>query len=161
EGRYLFLVNDTTPDLDPGQLWRVTLAIATRVPVETSVKLRDTGKAVYDVFALKRITPRDGVVEADLRSLPARLYAILPAAIARVELRGPKRVQAGQRFAWSAQVQDTDGRTIRTSIPLRVRLLAGDHVLDEQFTAATGSASPVASAPGAGGTLRAVLNAGE
>src|SRR5262245_6241917 len=158
EGRYLFVVNDTVPDLDPGQLWRVTLAIATRVPVQTPVKLRDTGAAVYDVFALKRVTPQAGVVDADLRNLPARLYAILPAAIARVNLRGPTRIKAGQGFAWSAQAQDASGKPIRPTIPLRVRLRAGDRVLDEQFTSA-GPASPVASAPGAGGTLRAVLNA--
>src|SRR5262249_33393948 len=118
EGRFLFVVNDTLPDLDPGQLWRVTLAIATRVPVRPAVKLRESGAVVYDVFALKRVTPRDGVVEADLRDLPARLYAILPAAIARVELRGPKRIKAGQGFAWSAEVQDADGKPIRTTVPL-------------------------------------------
>src|SRR5688572_10392376 len=39
EGRYLFAVNDTVPDLDPGQLWRVTLAITTRVPVQVPVRL--------------------------------------------------------------------------------------------------------------------------
>jgi outer membrane protein assembly factor BamB len=108
--------------------------------------------AVYDVFALQRITPRKGVVDADLRCLPARLYAILPAAIARVELRVPKKVRAGQAFAWSAQVQDEDGKVIRASVPLRLRLLDGPgRVLDEQFTAA--------GSKGTRGTLRAALNA--
>jgi hypothetical protein len=154
EGRYLFVVNDTPPDLDPGQLWRVTLAIATRVPMAIRVKLEGPHAAVYDVFALKQVTPRDGVVEADLRSLPARLYAILPAPIAAVALRGPKRVKAGQAFAWSAEVQDRDGQPISASIPVRVRLLAGDQVLEEQFTAASGS-------NGASGNLQAMLNAAE
>jgi outer membrane protein assembly factor BamB len=95
--------------------------------------------------------PRDGIVDADLRSLPARLYAFLPVAIARVELRGPKRVKASQVFPWSAEVQDADGKPIRASVPLRVRLLAGELVLDEQFTAA--------GSKGTGGTLRAVINA--
>jgi outer membrane protein assembly factor BamB len=152
DGRYFWVVNDTVPDLDPGQLWRVTLAIATRVPLVAPVKLREAGAAVYDVFALRRVTPRDGVVEADLRSLPARLYAVLPAAIARVELRGPKRVRAGGAFAWSASVQDGDGRPIRASVPVRVRLLdAGGRVLDEELTAA--------GSKGALGTMRALLNA--
>jgi outer membrane protein assembly factor BamB len=151
-GRYLFVVNNTVPDLDPGQLWHVTLAIATRVPVLTPVRLRDPGTAVYDVFALKHVTPQDGVVDADLRDLPARLYAILPAAIDHVELRGPRQVRAGQAFAWSAEVRDGHGNAIRASVPLRVRLLdAGGRVLDEQFTAA-GSG-------GTGGTMRSALNA--
>src|SRR5262249_13747097 len=144
EGRYLFVVNDTVPDLGPGQLWRVTLAIATRVPLVADVRLSKPGNAVYDVFALKRVRPEKGVVRADLRSLPARLYALLPAAIARVELRGPKRARAGQSFAWSAQVQDDDGKAIRASIPLRLRLLdSPGHLLNEQFTAA-GPSAPAA-----------------
>src|SRR5262249_39309762 len=152
EGRYLFVVNDTVPDLDPGQLWRVTLAITSRVPLVAPVKLRDPGAVVYDVFALKRVTPKDGIVEADLRCLPARLYAVLPAAIARVELRGPKKVQAGQAFAWSAQVQDDGGKAVRASVPLRLRLLdAGGGVLEERFTAA--------GAEGVSGTMVSVRNA--
>jgi outer membrane protein assembly factor BamB len=152
EGRYLFVVNNTVPDLDPGQLWRVTLAIATRVPVQVPLRLRDPGRVVYDVFALKHVTPRDGFVEADLRDLPARLYAILPAAIDHVELRGPKKMQAGQAFAWSAEVRDGHDQAIRASVPLRVRLVdAGGRVLDEQFTAA--------GSRGTGGTMRTALNA--
>jgi outer membrane protein assembly factor BamB len=151
-GRYLFVVNDTVPDLDPGQLWRVTLAIASRVPLKVPVKLRDPGAAVYDVFAHQRVQPRDGVVEADLRCLPARLYAVLPAAIARVELRGPKRANPGQAFGWSAEVQDGDGKALRASVPLLVRLLdAEGRVLDELFTAA--------GSKGSKGTMRLALNA--
>jgi outer membrane protein assembly factor BamB len=152
EGRYLWVVNNTAADLDPGQLWRVTLAIATRVPALVPVKLRDPGSAIYDVFALQRVTPRDAVVEADLRCLPARLYAILPAAIARVELHGPKKVNAGQAFSWSAEVQDEDGKPIRAGVPLRLRLLdAGGNILDEQFTSA--------GVKGASGTMRSIRNA--
>jgi hypothetical protein len=152
DGRYLFVVNKTPPDLDPGQLWRVTLAIATRVPLAVPVRLNKPGAAVYDVFAMKRVTPRKGVVQADLRCLPARLYALLPAAIARVELRGPKKVEAGQAFAWSADVRDEDGRVIKASVPLRLRLIDADgRALDEQFTAA--------GSKGASGTMRALLNA--
>ncbi len=155
EGRYLFVVNDTVPDLDPGLLWRVTLAIATRVPMAVPVKLREPGRAVYDVFARKPVAPRGVLsqdVEADLRSLPARLYAILPEPIDHVELRGPKRVRAGQPFAWSAEVRDRHRKAIRASVPLRVRLLdVNGRVLDELFTSA--------GSRGASGTLCAARNA--
>src|SRR5262249_13393630 len=33
-GRYLFVVNNTTPAVEPGHLWRMTLAIASRMPVK-------------------------------------------------------------------------------------------------------------------------------
>jgi outer membrane protein assembly factor BamB len=152
DGRYLFVVNDTVPDLGPGQLWRVTLAIASRMPVKLPVKRRDPGTVIYDVFAHQRVEPRDGTLEADLRCLPARVYAILPAAIARVELRGPKRADPGQAFGWSAEAQDGDGKPLQASVPLRVRLLdAEGSVLDELFTAA--------GSKGAKGTMRLALNA--
>src|SRR5262249_26254240 len=116
------------------------------------VRLREPGKAVYDVFALKRVVPEKGVVQADLRTLPCRLYASLPAAIARVELHGPKKLAAGQAFAWSAAGQDADGKPIKATAPVRLRLLdAGGHVLDERFTSA--------GSKGASGTMHALLNA--
>lgn len=157
EGRYLFVVNNATPALDPGQLWRVTLFSASRVPLQVPVRLPHGVPAVYDVFAGKRASPEreagaQRVVQADCRSLPARLFALLPAAISRVEVRGPAAVEAGQMFAWAAEVQDENGKPIRASIPVRLRLLSADEqMLDEQYTAADSS--------GARGTLWAPRNA--
>src|SRR5262249_11508157 len=134
DGRYLFVVNNTTPDLDPGQMWRMTLFITSRVHVQAPVRLGRDAPAVYDVLAGKQVRPDKRVVQADCRTLPARIFAVLPAAIGRVEVRGPKTVQAGQRFAWSARVQDKDGRPLRASIPLRVQLLdVAGQVLEERF----------------------------
>ena len=87
EGRFLFVVNNTTPNLEPGQLWRVSLCVATRVPVVAPVRLESSGGAVYDVFAGKRVDAKGGMVEADLRGLPARIFAILPEPIRSVDLR--------------------------------------------------------------------------
>src|SRR5262249_40906377 len=54
-------------------------------------------------------------------------------------------------FEWTVAVQDEDGRTIRASIPIRLRLLGSDgKVLEERFTAA--------GSQGAAGTLVAPLN---
>jgi outer membrane protein assembly factor BamB len=149
-GRYLFVVNNTVPDLSPGQMWRATLFIASRVPREVPVGLAGPAPAVYDVFAGKQVRPEKGVLRADCRALPARLFAVLPAAIAKVELRGPKSVKAGQRFAWAVAVQDEAGRPIKASIPVRLRLLDGAKVIEERFLAA--------GSKGASGTMTAVLN---
>ena len=136
-GRYLFLVNDASPELEPGQMWRIALRITSRMPVIATVKLDAGARNVYDVFAMKQITPENGVVKADLRTLPARLYAILPAPIAQVGLRGAKTVGAGRPFAWGAWVQDANGTAIDAAIPVRVRLLAEDgRVLEERFVSA-------------------------
>jgi len=152
EGRYLWVLNNTLPRLEPGQLWRMTLAVTQRVPLVLPVGLDANAKAVYDVFAGKQVTPEGGVVQADLRSLPARLYAILPAPISQIELRAPAAAKAGQRLAWQVLVQDGKGQTIPAPVPVRVRLLASDgSVLAEQFAAA--------GAKGASETIVATVNA--
>ena len=97
KGRYLFVVNNTIPsELDPGNLWRTTLATSSLVPQIVPVKLDlAEGEVAYDVFAGKAApVAADSVVEADCRSTPARVFAILPAAIAHVQLKGPKQDQS-------------------------------------------------------------------
>ena len=134
-GRYLWVVNNTPTGLDPGVIWRVSIAMANRIPLVTPLTLQNVqGKAIYDVFALKQVTPTNGTLQVDLRSLPARLYAILPAAIGKVSLTGAKSVIAGQAISWSAQLQDAAGKALQTNIPLRIRIIAENgEILDEQF----------------------------
>ena len=151
QGRYLFAVNNTTPDVAPEYLYRVSLYTANRLPVRAPLRLRQAGGAVYDVFALRRVSPRDGVVQADCRSIPARIFAILPAAIERVELAGPAAVRAGQPLAWRVRVRDGRGKVLAASVPVSVRLVAADGTVVAEQHAAAGS-------KGAGGTIRVPLN---
>jgi len=142
KGRYLFVVDNTTlGDLEPGHLWRVSLACANLVPQVVPVKLNlADGQIVYDVFAGKQVQPVDGTVQADCRNMPARVYAMLPAAIARVQVKGPKSIRHGRSMRWEVQVQDVRGRTIAAAVPVRVSLLAADGtVLDRQFVSASSS----------------------
>jgi outer membrane protein assembly factor BamB len=136
DGRYLFLVNNTTfGDLEPGHLWRVTLACASLVPQVVPLALETTeGRAVYDVFAGKQVEPAGGTLQADCRNMPARVFAILPAAIVRVQVKGPNGVARGEAMRWEVQVQDSAGKAIAAAVPVRVRLLAADGgVLDQQY----------------------------
>jgi outer membrane protein assembly factor BamB len=152
EARYLFVVNRASTDLEPGRLWRMTLSVASRMPARIPVTI-DARGTIYDVFAGRQLQAQDGVVHADCRSLPARIYAVLPTSIDRVELRGPdSAVEAGQSFVWSARVLDAEGRPIRASIPLRIRFQdAAGNMIEERFSAA-GSA-------GTSGRLTAPWNA--
>ena len=160
EGRYLWVLNNTMPRLEPGQMWRATLALTQRVPLIMPVGLDANAKAVYDVFAGKQVAPesgtgvlaRGGVVQADLRSLPARLYAILPAPIAQIDLKVPAPLMAGQRLAWQVLVQDKARQTIQAPVPVRVRLQGADGGLFAEEFAAAG-------AKGAAGTFVASVNA--
>jgi len=129
EGRFLWVVNNTSPSIDPGQLWRMNMSIATRVPVVADVSIRDvSGKVIYDVFAHKQATLP---LRADLRSLPSRLYAILPKPIRDVRLNVPRKVKAGETFSWRVSVPG-----LKTSIPVRLRLLDSGGIIEERFVAA-------------------------
>ena len=140
-GRYLWLVNNTMLDLEPGLAWRVGLIMSQRLPTMTSVRLNAPGKAVYDVFALKQVEPASGLLSADLRTMPARLYAILPFPIGQLSIRGPTAIAAGHSFRSIVQVQDAAGRPIDASVPVRIRLrTTSGTLLEERFTAAQSGA---------------------
>src|SRR5262249_42282017 len=76
---------------------------------------------------------------ADLRGLPARIFAILPRAIQSVELGGPSEpIAAGHEFAWSVKVLSDRRQEIRTSVPVRVLLRdSRGRNLGERIAAAT------------------------
>jgi len=151
-GRYLWVVNNTTPDLDPGLIWRVTLIETSRVPVIANIKLNQPTGAIYDVFAGKRVELKNGALDADLRTMPARLYAMLDEPIAKVSLLAP--AQAGARtVSWIVQVLNAKDAPLSASVPVRVRLLAADGgVIEECTVAALGDTAQVTFAIPAGMT---------
>ena len=141
QGRVIFVLDNNTPNtmvngtttngIDPADLWKVTAFNSSRVPIETTITLPNvTGMTVYDVFAKASLgTPSGGNVTADLRSLPFRIYAVLPKAIDHVQLTGPNTsVTCGQPFDWIVKVCDSTNTPIAASIPVHVQLLAADGV---------------------------------
>ncbi len=78
--RYVFAVNNTSPAIEPGSLWRMTLGIATRLPVKTSLGLKNlAGSTVIDLLEGRQVEPDStGRIECDLRTLPMRVYCIAP-----------------------------------------------------------------------------------
>jgi outer membrane protein assembly factor BamB len=138
DGRFVWVVNNTSSKLDPGLLWRINNAIATRQPVIANVALPvKDGEAVYDVFTRSEVRRSDAGggkatvgVAADLRHSHARLYAVLPRPIGSLELRVPKEVQPGETFEWTAVVPG-----IKAKLPLHIVLRdGGGGLLDERHT---------------------------
>jgi hypothetical protein len=133
DARYVFVVNNTTPELSPGQMWRVSLLSASRVPVKARLKLGTKG-AVYDVFAGRRVEAKDGVIEADCRDLPGRVFAVLPKPIRWVELLVPAEASPGDEIVGGVWLWSDVLHKVRASVPYRMRLLtAKGELLDEQF----------------------------
>ena len=138
QGRFIWVVNNTHNPLPAELLYRVNLAISSQLPIVANITLPDTrGKAVYDIFEHTTVTPdAQGIVRADLRTMDAKLYAILPKAIAGVGLRGPKTVTAGQPFSCAAWVQDAAGTALDANLPVHLALRNENSVLAERDTVA-------------------------
>ncbi|MFK0154939.1 PQQ-binding-like beta-propeller repeat protein [Streptomyces sp. NPDC090493] len=76
---YIWAVNNTMPDWEPETAWRVGLLCAQRLPVQARLKVRlPLLHQVVDVLTGAPVALLDGVFTADLRTVPARLYAIVP-----------------------------------------------------------------------------------
>jgi WD40 repeat protein len=79
EGRFIWAVNNTMLGWDPGLAWRLSLQMTHRVPVVEKLKLDvPEGWIVYDVFAQREVKSAEGVITCDLRTMPARLFGVLP-----------------------------------------------------------------------------------
>ncbi len=78
--RYLWAVNNTLLDWEPGLAWRVGLLCAHRVPVTARIKVRlPLLHQVVDLLTGKPVSTLLGdEFTADLRSVPGRLYAVVP-----------------------------------------------------------------------------------
>jgi outer membrane protein assembly factor BamB len=86
ESRFIWAVNNTMLGWDPGLAWRLSLQMTHRVPVVEKLKLDvPDGWVVFDVFARKQVPHENGVVTCDLRTSPARLYALLPQAAGKFD----------------------------------------------------------------------------
>jgi WD40 repeat protein len=137
--RFIWAVNDTPIGIDPGHLWRVNLGVASRRPLTVPVVLpAQTHDTVYDVFAQAQIRPEGGQINADLRTLPARLYAILPQPIGHVTLMAPAMVRRGDVVNWTGSING-----VHLSLPIRVQLLdvAGNLLEDRCLAAPDGHVS--------------------
>nr|WP_112474849.1 PQQ-binding-like beta-propeller repeat protein [Streptomyces sp. ST1020] len=76
---YIWAVNTTRPDWEPEIAWRVGLLCAQHLPVQTRLTVRLPAlHQVIDLLTGKPVSLLGGTFTADLRTVPARLYAIVP-----------------------------------------------------------------------------------
>lgn len=76
---YIWAVNNTLLDWDPSLVWRVGLRCGHRVPVTAKLKVALPAlHQVVDVLTGERVGLLGGEFTADLRTVPARLYAVVP-----------------------------------------------------------------------------------
>ena len=129
---YLFVTHDTPPkNWDPDKFWLPNSQWI--VPLKAELKLHGGGGAIYDVFSMKQVEPRiDGgsrVLPVDFRTMEGRIFAVLPAAIAKVSLKAPDVVDAGSRMPVEVQVLDAQGKPIDAAIPVEIELIGPSRVI--------------------------------
>jgi outer membrane protein assembly factor BamB len=91
DARFIWAVNNAMLGWDPGLAWRTTLLITHRLPITATLKLDvPPGFVVHDVFAQKVLKPDAGMIPCDLRTMPARLYALVPAGKTLGEVAGER-----------------------------------------------------------------------
>jgi len=131
DARFVWVVNNTRTPLVQGLLWRLGSGISSREPVVAEMALPvEKGKVVYEVFGGKQVAPQAGGFRADLRYTGARLYAVLPRAIEKLDVAVSGPLDAGQTVTWTATVPGIEAR-----LPLHVTLRdAAGGLLDERFT---------------------------
>jgi hypothetical protein len=135
--RYLWAVNNTMLDWDPGLAWRVGLLCAHRVPVMARIKVRlPLLHQVVDLLTGKPVTSvLGGEFTADLRTTPARLHAVVPLVhgtlpsasegdfgphVRDIAVSPDGRSAALTAFAWDHNVYGLDLATGRTTWRQRI-----------------------------------------
>ncbi|MEI5101785.1 hypothetical protein RB200_28835 [Streptomyces sp. PmtG] len=130
--RYLWAVNNTLLDWEPGLAWRVGLLCAHRIPVVARVKVRlPPLHQVVDLLTGRPVTTLLGdEFTADLRSVPGRLYAVVPVAhgplpsasedafgphVRDIAVSADGRSAALTTFNWDHNVHGLDLTTGRTT----------------------------------------------
>ncbi|MEU1378078.1 PQQ-binding-like beta-propeller repeat protein [Streptomyces triculaminicus] len=106
--RYIWVVNNTMLDWEPGLAWRVSLLNTQRIPVTARLKVQvPLLHIVVDLLTGNPVTLLGGEFTADLRTVPARVYAVVPL------LHGPLPTASADAFG--PHVRDvavsSDGRT--------------------------------------------------
>ena len=99
DARVLWAVNDAAIPLDPGQLWRVSLAVGSRMPVLTELDWEGAkGRDVYELISGRKLDDAKPL-PVDLRNAPARFFVSLPktsgvdSLAKRVPTSGPRPVE--------------------------------------------------------------------
>ena len=113
--KYVFASSTHYPDKP-----LIESSITYEEPVPATVSFNTRGGAVYDVFAMKRVTGQ--ALSVDFTSeAPARIWAVLPRPIANVTL---KAVLEGDRIFARAAVLDTGGKPVAGVVPLEFTVTA-------------------------------------
>ncbi len=97
-----------------------------QAPDTPTLRLPKRPPACYDMLEMKPVEVKtDGdwmSLKADLRAYPGKVYAFLPAPIARVGLRATASVKAGEGIHHAVSVLDASGKAIDAGFPIEISL---------------------------------------
>ena len=132
--RYIYAVNDKRSAGWVGKRWQAILEQGE--PLHAGIKA-PAGQvaAVYDLTAQREVnTASIGgnlVWEDDFAPASAKLYALLPQRVERLELVVPETAERGKPFTIVARVLDKSGACVQGLVPIRLTLRDGQGARSE------------------------------
>jgi Beta-galactosidase trimerisation domain len=127
--RYIYAINDHRSAGNVGKKWGIMLENGE--PLTASITLpKSAGQVnVYDLAAHKKIATKlkNGSISwtSDYAPASAKLFALLPQAIANTELKVTKQVKRGKAFTVDVKITDTAGKLIKALIPIQITIKDG------------------------------------
>ena len=98
-----------------------------REPIRTTIHVAGEAEVVYDLFELKRLDIQkdsEGVLfPADLTKVGAKLFAVLPAAIAPPAMQVNSTVNTGEEASVAVSIKDTKSQPVNVLVPIEIRLV--------------------------------------
>ena len=98
-----------------------------QAPDQPTLRFPRRPPACYDVLEMRPLDVKtDGdwmTLQADMRSLPGKIFAFLPSAIDKVSLKATATLAAGTDLDFQASVANAAGETIDAAFPLEITLL--------------------------------------
>ena len=119
QAQYVWAANMKRLPQRPVDFHRYSAFEHTSCPTKTPIRLKAGNDVVYDIFAGRRVEPRQSIVVADMTVFPGATFALLPTAIAQVKLAAGVAPN-GLSVTLKAAVVDAQGATIPAAIPMEI-----------------------------------------
>lgn len=117
---YYFVINDKRTYGDYLGPWKMVMEKG--VPNRGNLQLYKKPKAVYELSRGGKVDFTDtkyySRIALDFKTNDGRIYMALPAEIAKVSLKTPATVTAGEKFTVTAEILDTTGKPVQALLPV-------------------------------------------
>lgn len=121
---YLFVINDRRGYGDYVGQWRHVMEQG--LPNAGKVHVARNAAAVYDLLSGREVPfeKRDGriIVPVNFSTNDGRIFLVADRRIASLAVECPRSIKRGSGFPFRVSLRDSDGKTLRMPVPLKIKL---------------------------------------